>query len=155
MLAAEGIDLVTVDRGGFATYHGPGQWLVFPVVSLETWTGDPRGVRRAVEMLLEIAQRVGRIHHPDFGGPEIRWGKDQGVWTRRGKFAAVGIHVQAGVILHGLSINGYRTRTSFRGLRPCGLDEPVDFLLNEGEASESKFLELGRIIQKEILKIRS
>src|SRR4051812_3137340 len=39
-----GIDLFQADRGGLATYHGPGQWVLFPVDHLERLTGDRRGV---------------------------------------------------------------------------------------------------------------
>ena len=67
---------------------------------------------------------------------EIREGAELGVWSLRGqttgratgKIAAVGIHVEAGVLLHGLSLNVYRTPQSFVGLKPCGLDAEVDFL---------------------------
>lgn len=116
----------STDRGGLATYHGPGQWVLFPVDHLESLTGDPRGVRRAMELLLETALEVGREYEPR---AEIRWGAEMGVWGPRGKFAAVGFHIEKGVLLHGLSVNGYRTSQSFVGLRPCGLDAGVDFLL--------------------------
>src|SRR5262249_40919581 len=55
-----GVQKLAVDRGGFATYHGPGQWVLFAVDRLERLTGDRRGVRKAVEGLLGIALEVGR-----------------------------------------------------------------------------------------------
>jgi lipoyl(octanoyl) transferase len=137
-LAEIGIDLHPTDRGGLATYHGPGQWVLFPVDSLENLTGDRRGVRKIIDALLQIAFRVGRKYKP---GVEIRSGCEMGVWSEEGKFAAVGVHIQNGVLLHGLSVNGYRTPHSFVGLRPCGLDAQVDFLL--GENSADHFLKLG------------
>lgn len=142
-----GIAVHPTDRGGFATYHGPGQWVLFPVDSLEALTGDRRGVRRIVDLLLGIALRVGQLYAPD---AHIRSGCEMGVWTSRGKFAAVGIHIEQGVLLHGLSVNGYRTSTSFTGLRPCGLDAPVDFLLNE--PSEAEFQEIGNLLMREAIR---
>ncbi len=136
-----GIEIHRTDRGGLATSHGPGQWVVFPVEKLERLTGDPRGVRKAVCLLLQVALEVGRFYE---SAAEIRQGRELGVWTPRGKFASVGIHIKNGVLLHGLAVNGYRTPTSFVGLRPCGLDAPVDFLLSE--ANEEEFLELGQRI---------
>ncbi len=53
-----GITVYPTDRGGLATYHGPGQWVLFPVMHFRTLTGDSRGVRLAVEGLLEVAQSV-------------------------------------------------------------------------------------------------
>lgn len=144
LLDASVVPRYPVDRGGLATYHGPGQWVLFPVLPLKVLTGDPRGVRKAVQILLETALKVGLKYDPT---AHIRQGAELGVWTTRGKFAAVGIHVVKGVVLHGLSFNGFRTPTSFIGLRPCGLDAPVDFLLSRElgppEKSEADFIRLG------------
>ena len=139
VLAASGVELFETDRGGLATYHGPGQWVLFAVDRLDRLTGDPRGVRKAVEGLLQTALEVARLCEPM---AEIRSGLETGVWSPRGKLASVGVQIEQGVLLHGLSINGYRTQTSFMGLRPCGLDAPVDFLLGN-ESSPSEFDELG------------
>lgn len=126
-----------VDRGGLATWHGPGQWVLFMVDRLERLTGDPRGVRKMIELLLAVALEVARAREPE---SRARTGAELGVWTPRGKCAAVGIHVEHGVVLHGLSLNGYATPSSFKGLRPCGLDAPVDYLVR----GEEEFLSLGR-----------
>lgn len=139
-----GTTLYPTDRGGLATYHGPGQWVLFPVFSLETLTGDRRGVRKAVDLLLATACEVGKRYDPS---AHLREGAELGVWTDRGKFAAVGIHIQGGVLLHGLSCNGFKTEASFQGLRPCGLDRPVDYLLPDS----SGFEELGQALVTTLL----
>jgi lipoate-protein ligase B len=128
MLARAGVEVVPTDRGGLATWHGPGQWVLFAVDNLERLTGDRRGVRKAVDALLGIALEVGKTYDPS---AEIRSGAEMGVWTSRGKFAALGVHIDHGVLLHGLSVNGFKSETSFMGLRPCGLDLPVDYLVND------------------------
>jgi len=135
-LESRGVSIFPTDRGGRATYHGPGQWVVFVVDRLDRMTGDRRGVRRAVEGLLDAARAVGEV----FLGPEVsvKDGAETGVWTPRGKLASVGVHIERGVLLHGLAINGFRTPESFLGLRPCGLDAQVDFLM--GEPDERRFL---------------
>jgi lipoate-protein ligase B len=140
MLARAGVEVVPTDRGGLATWHGPGQWVLFAVDSLERLTGDRRGVRKAVDALLGIALEVGKTCDPS---AEIRSGAEMGVWTRRGKFAALGVHIDHGVLLHGLSVNGFKSETSFMGLRPCGLDLPVDYLVKD---RPSEFDELGQKI---------
>ncbi len=142
-----GISSYLSDRGGLATYHGLGQWLLFAVDRLENLTGDRRGVRKGVEGLLEIAWKVGLQYYSHC---QIRSGNEMGVWTPRGKFAAVGIHIEQGVLLHGLAVNGFRTSQSFVGLRPCGLDAPVDFLLDQ--PFESDFLDLGNRLIREALQ---
>jgi lipoate-protein ligase B len=122
-----GVDVVHTDRGGFATYHGPGQWVLFAIDRLDRLTGDAIGVRMAVMGLLDVALEVGRVYRPM---AEIRCGAELGVWSVGGKFAAVGVHVEQRVLLHGVAVNGFKSDTSFMGLRPCGLDAPVDFLLS-------------------------
>lgn len=131
-----GVEVFPTDRGGLATYHGPGQWVLFVVDYLERLTGSSKGVRKAIEGLLQVACGVARIYEPR---AEIRWGSETGVWTPRGKVAAVGIHIEKGVLLHGLAINGFQTPTSFLGLgKPCGLDAPINYLLR---AQDSQWLE--------------
>jgi lipoate-protein ligase B len=132
-LRAHGIETYRVDRGGFATYHGPGQWVLFVVDRLDRLTGDPRGVRKAVNGLLGCALQVGRSFD---GSAETRSGPELGAWNRQGKFAALGIQIEQGVLLHGISINAFRTPTSFLGLRPCGLDSNVSFLFESNNLNE-------------------
>lgn len=140
LLTRAGVEVLPTDRGGLATWHGPGQWVLFAVDSLERLTGDRRGVRKAVDGLLSVALEVGKTYD---SSAEIRSGAEMGVWTKRGKFAALGVHIDQGVLLHGLSINGFKTQTSFMGLRPCGLDLPVDYLI---EGRPELFEEFGKKI---------
>ncbi len=141
-----GVETHRTDRGGLATYHGPGQWVLFAVDRLDRLTGDSRGVRHAVEGLLEIARVVGESM--GVGPCETRSGAETGVWTREGKFAAVGVHIENRILLHGLAVNGFRTPLSFTGLRPCGLDAPVSFLLDH----EKGFEELGDALSQAAIK---
>jgi lipoate-protein ligase B len=140
-----GVGLHRTDRGGMATWHGPGQWIVFAVDHLERLTGDPRGVRKAVQSLLQIANdmalEVGLT--PELHGLRVGEGCEMGVWSQHGKFAAVGVHIEQGVLLHGLAINFYRTPTSFVGFRPCGLDAAVSYLLAD-EFQTERFEKLGK-----------
>jgi lipoyl(octanoyl) transferase len=142
--ARRGIALLEVTRGGRASYHGPGQWVVFPVESLDRLTGDRRGVRKAVTGLLEA---VAEACADRFPRAEIRDGKEAGVWTEPGrgggKFAAIGIRVMDGVVQHGISVNVFSTPESFAGIRPCGLEAPVAFLSERtgSEGGEAAFLE--------------
>ena len=145
-LASRGIDVYQSDRGGRATYHGPGQWLLFSVDRLERLTGDPRGVRKVVTNLLEIGQKVGLAYSTV---SEIGQDEELGIWDKQGKFGAVGIQIRQGILLHGLSINGYQTPQSFLGIRPCGLEKPVSFLLKE--PNDAEFLALGERLVKAAL----
>jgi lipoate-protein ligase B len=138
--AARGIEILTTERGGLATYHGPGQWVLFVVDRLDRLTGDPRGVRRAVDGLLRVALTACRTLEPR---AELRAGPETGVWGPRGKLASVGVQIEDGVLQHGLCVNGHSTTESFYGLRPCGLDAaPVQFLLDSRPPGDA-FTALG------------
>lgn len=131
--AERGIEIYEVGRGGFATYHGPGQWVLFVVESLERLTGDRRGVRRAVEGLLAVARDAVREWQP---ASEIRHGCELGVWSPAGKLSALGIEIEQGVLLHGIAVNGICVAPAFEGLRPCGLDAPVAYALADVSDSD-------------------
>jgi lipoate-protein ligase B len=153
-----GIELLAVDRGGLATWHGPGQWVAFAVDRLDRLTGDSRGVRRAVEGLLDAAAGVARRYAP---GVELRWGAETGLWLPgRGKLASVGVHVERGVLLHGLSLNVQRSPGSFLGLRACGLDAQPAFLAGDagvgcsdggGDGGGTTFEKVGAELQEALL----
>lgn len=132
VLQAHGIEILQTDRGGLGTYHGPGQWVLFLIDSLERLVGDPRGVKKAVEGLLEIGLKFCKKYHPS---THIRTQKETGVWTEKGKIASVGVQVENGILYHGMAINIYKTPSSFLGLRPCGLDLPVDYLVKNNFSS--------------------
>lgn len=150
---ASGIDVYTTSRGGRATYHGPGQWIAFPVESLERLTGDRKGVRKATQGLLQAALSVCLEKYPM---AEIREGKEAGVWSHGGptggKLAALGLRFEGGVLQHGLALNIYRTRESFLGIKPCGLDAPVAFL-EKGAPSDAVFLDWGVKLERAILQV--
>lgn len=148
-LKVAGIDVLKTDRGGLATYHGPGQWVAFVVDGLEPLTGDSKGVRRAVQGLLAAGLRAARQWEPR---AEIRDGEELGIWGPQGKLGSVGVAVRGGVLLHGLAINGYATAASFVGLRPCGLEKPVSFLIGSEDLAirEREFERLGRTLISEL-----
>lgn len=150
-LAARGVSILRTDRGGLATYHGPGQWLLFLVERLDRITGDSRGIRRAIEGLLHAAARAAATRASDV---TVREGCETGVWSSRGKIASVGVHVQDRFLLHGVAINGFRTETSFLGLRPCGMDAQVDYLIETSDpmAREREFMRLGQDVATSVLE---
>ena len=142
--AEAGIELLDVSRGGSATYHGPGQWIVFTVDSLERLTGDARGVRKVSDGLLEHARAIADVYTDS----ETRGGTEVGVWRTGSneKLAALGLSVEGRVVGHGLCFNGYSTRESFYGIDPCGIaDAQAGYLLE----NDTRFTELGELIERQ------
>ncbi len=129
VLEARGIACAISDRGGGATYHGPGQLVLYPVVGLAARAFGVRAFVSALEeIMIEIAAAFG-----------VRAGRDargRGVWTARGKLGAVGIRVRDGIATHGLALNVNPDLTAFRTIAPCSVPGlPVTSLAREGSGS--------------------
>lgn len=128
----QGIEITSVDRGGKATYHGPGQWVIYWVERLEVLTGSRIGVKRAVRGMLKATESAINTwsRQADLKGTaEVLEGDEAGVWWTSEpsgspqKVASVGIRIRQGIVTHGLSVNVYPTSTSFYGISPCGLQK--------------------------------
>jgi lipoyl(octanoyl) transferase len=115
---AGSIPVVEVERGGEATYHGPGQLVAYPIVHL---TEARRDLHRFQRDLEEIGIRVCRDLGLDAGRVE---GKT-GVWVGGLKVMSLGIAVRRWVTWHGLALNVSTDLSPFRLFHPCGLDGAV------------------------------
>lgn len=114
-LAAAGIEFHRVGRGGDVTYHGPGQWTVYPVLRLE-WFG--RDTHRYLRLLEEC---VIRFLAPR-GVTGVRRPGLTGVWVDAGKVAAVGVAVNRWITWHGFALNIDPDLDNFtRFMHPCGI----------------------------------
>lgn len=123
-LAELGAEMHHVDRGGDITYHGPGQLVGYPIFGVPALTGgfDAVGhVRRLEEVLIATLADLGVEAWAEAGYT--------GVWTRRGKVAAIGVRVRQGVSSHGFSLNVDPDLSYFSRIVPCGIgDRPVTSL---------------------------
>jgi len=113
-LAELGIELHDTPRGGDVTYHGPGQWVLYPIVKL---IGTDADAHIFVSRLEETAIRTAA----DFGVSATRRSGKTGVWTDSGKIAAIGVRFQKWVSSHGMSFNVSPDLSHFGLIVPCGL----------------------------------
>ncbi|HWR92733.1 MAG TPA: lipoyl(octanoyl) transferase LipB, partial [Desulfobacterales bacterium] len=111
ILTQKGIDLHAVDRGGKATYHGPGQLVAYPIIKLAE-----KNLHRYLQQLLEVV--AGLLRHYDLT-PSFKNGHP-GVWVRGAKVASVGIAVRKWVTYHGIALNVTTAGDGFRWIVPCG-----------------------------------
>ena len=117
--AQSGIPVVSVERGGRATYHGPGQLVGYPIVDLGPRGHDVRQFVRDVEALVQ--RTVGA-----FGVVAGHLKGQPGVWVEgRRKIASVGIAVDHWVTFHGFALNVEPDLAAFERFRPCGLSGAV------------------------------
>ncbi len=108
-------ELFFVDRGGDITYHGPGQLVGYPVVAL----GDSKRVRRYVNRLERAL--IGTL--ATLGVEAWSEPRYTGVWTDRGKVAAIGVRVTRGVTMHGFALNVNPDLSYFTHINPCGITD--------------------------------
>lgn len=124
----DGVDVVEIERGGEATYHGPGQLILYPIVHLTRARRDLHAFQRDLE---EIGIRT----LADVGIAAARRDGLTGVWVGRRKIQSLGIAVRRWVTWHGLALNVSTDLAPFRRFRPCGLDG--DVMINVVEAGGS------------------
>jgi len=117
-LAARGIELFKVERGGSATYHGPGQLVGYPIVDLRMVNEDVGCYVRTLEAtIIATLQAFGITAGREPGLP--------GVWVAGAKICALGVAVQRRVTMHGFALNVTTALDGFALINPCGLDRPV------------------------------
>jgi lipoate-protein ligase B len=111
---AQGIDVVSSDRGGRLTYHGPGQLVGYPIMRIADVPAFVCAIERAIVAALAregIAARTREGH------------QFTGVWVGERKIASIGLHVSRGVTTHGLAINVDNDLQPFEWVVPCGMAE--------------------------------
>ncbi|UGT60635.1 lipoyl(octanoyl) transferase LipB [Nocardia asteroides] len=129
-LPIDGSPVVQVDRGGKITWHGPGQLVGYPIVRLAEPVDVVKYVRRLEEALISVCTGFG-IECGRVEGRSGVWLPAAGPLAER-KIAAIGVRVQRGVALHGISLNGNPTMDGFQAIVPCGIrDAGVTTLTRE------------------------
>ena len=108
------------ERGGKATYHGPGQVVVYPIINLRRRGHNLAGLLNALEQAVVRTLNTYQI----FAEGNSRRGVSErtGVWVGDKKVASIGLAVKRWVSWHGLAVNLYRDPLAFQGVIPCGLD---------------------------------
>lgn len=144
-LSKAGIEVHEVDRGGSVTYHGPGQLVAYPIVSLTSDEDEAdvvRYVRTLEEAIIKSVRPLGVL-------AQRRPGMT-GVWVGESKLASIGVHVTRGVTKHGLAINVSTDLSFFEGMVPCGLDRVEMTTLQMLLARSVSLDDLGGAIAKEL-----
>jgi lipoate-protein ligase B len=107
------IPVFKVERGGDATFHGPGQLVGYPIIRLAT-----PNVQAFVRSLEEALIRTTR----SFGIESARVEGHPGVWVGDRKVASIGVAVTNWVTFHGFALNVNTDLSYFHLIKPCGLD---------------------------------
>lgn len=118
-LSRRGIEVVRVERGGEATYHGPGQLVAYPIVRLRDRPVLLRPFVRALELTMaDVAATFGVTATPRAGYPGL-WVEADGPAPR--KLGALGLRVERGITFHGIALNISPRLGDFDLIEPCGM----------------------------------
>jgi len=125
------IEFFHTNRGGDITYHGPGQWVVYPILDLEKFERDIGKYLRSLE---EVIIRL----LADYGLKGARSVGETGVWldpadpVRARKICAIGVRCSRWISMHGLALNVNTELSYFQHIVPCGIpDKQVTSLEKE------------------------
>jgi lipoyl(octanoyl) transferase len=107
-------------RGGRATYHGPNQLVIYPIMDLRERGRDVHAYLRRLE-----TATVDALHKLGLSAAEARTTKMgelslTGVWIGERKIASIGIAVRKWITYHGVAVNLFDDVSAFAGIRPCG-----------------------------------
>lgn len=130
------IPVVEVERGGDVTYHGPGQYVAYPIIHLESNERDLDFYLRTLEKII--------INTVKKWGIKAQTVKNQtGVWVGEKKLASIGIAVKKWVTFHGFALNVSNDLSYFLKIKPCGLDGNVMTSLKEITTRNLQFEEIN------------
>jgi len=110
-----GVSVFHVERGGDITYHGPGQIVAYPILSLKDYG------YRVIEFVDQLEEVIIRLLR-DFGIEGRRDSLNRGVWVDGEKIASIGVAIKRWVSFHGLALNYATDLKYFDLMNPCGLE---------------------------------
>ena len=116
LLRSRGYDVFETGRGGDVTYHGPGQIVGYPIISLAP---DRQDVHRYVRDLEEVMIRTCR----DYGVDAGRVTGLTGCWVGRDKIGAIGVRISRWVTSHGFAFNVANDMAPYSLIVPCGIPD--------------------------------
>lgn len=114
-LQERGIEFQQSNRGGDITYHGPGQIVGYPIISLHH-RRDLHAYLRDLETVI-----IKTLEH--FGLPAARRKGKTGIWIAERKICAMGVAVKSWVTYHGFALNLNPDLSHFEGIVPCGITD--------------------------------
>jgi lipoyl(octanoyl) transferase len=117
---AQGIEVTETDRGGRVTYHGPGQLVGYPIVSLKPYGDNVQEYVHRLERLMIDSLAASGIEAEVIEGVTGVWVGGRPPEGR--KIGSIGVHVSRGVTTHGFAVNVNNDLQPFEWIVPCGID---------------------------------
>jgi len=133
--------LFAINRGGQATYHGPGQLMGYPIIDLRRCGQDlHRYLRWLEQLLIELLA--------DYGIAASRRESLTGVWVGQHKIASIGVGVRHWITMHGFALNVCGDLSPFNYIIPCGINNIAMTSMEKETGGAFSVLDIARALEK-------
>jgi lipoyl(octanoyl) transferase len=133
--------LFSINRGGQATYHGPGQLMGYPIIDLRRCGQDLHRYLRWIEQLLiELLA--------DYGIAASRRESLTGVWVENRKIASIGVGVRHWITMHGFALNVCGDLSPFNHIVPCGINKVAMTSIEKEIGTKVSVAEIGEVLER-------
>jgi lipoyl(octanoyl) transferase len=133
--------LFAINRGGQATYHGPGQLMGYPIIDLRRCGQDlHRYLRWLEQLLIELLT--------DYSIAASRRESLTGVWVENRKIASIGVGVLHWITMHGFALNVRGDLSPFNHIVPCGINEVAMTSIEKETGKKFSVMEIGEAVEK-------
>jgi lipoyl(octanoyl) transferase len=133
--------LFSINRGGQATYHGPGQLMGYPIIDLRRCGQDLHRYLRWIEQLL-IELLAG------YGIAASRRESLTGVWAGNRKIASIGVGVRHWITMHGFALNVCGDLSPFNHIVPCGINKVAMTSIEKETGNKFSVMEVGEALEE-------
>jgi lipoyl(octanoyl) transferase len=133
--------LFAINRGGQATYHGPGQLMGYPIIDLRRCGQDlHRYLRWLEQLLIELLANYGIT----------AWQRESltGVWIDNRKIASIGVGVRHWITMHGFALNVCGDLSPFNYIIPCGINNVAMTSMEKETAKAFSVVDVARVFEK-------
>ncbi|MEN2974129.1 MAG: lipoyl(octanoyl) transferase LipB [Candidatus Caldarchaeales archaeon] len=142
----DNIQVYKVERGGEATYHGPGQLVGYLIVDLNSMN---MSIREFVQKIEEVLIRTLK----DFDIYAERVEGYPGVWVKDKKIASIGLALKKWITFHGFALNVNTDLDYFKLIRPCGLDPEVMTSMEKILKTKVDMDKVKKLVVKKMLEV--
>ena len=133
--------LFAINRGGQATYHGPGQLMGYPIIDLRRCSQDlHRYLRWLEQLLIELLA--------DYGIAASRRESLTGVWVGQRKIASIGVGVRHWIAMHGFALNVCGDLSPFNYIIPCGINNIAMTSMEKETSGAFSIPDIARALEK-------
>ena len=137
--------LFAINRGGQATYHGPGQLMGYPIIDLRRCGHDLHKYLRWLEQLLiEVLA--------EHGIAATQRESLTGVWVEDRKIASIGVGVRHWITMHGFALNVCGDLSPFNHIVPCGIDNVAMTSMEKETGAAFSVLDVEMVVEKVALE---